>query len=83
MLRKALFVSVSAMAVTSLAGVANAQEQVAPAAPAQDEASGAGDPEIIVTGVFSATSIERAPISITAVTEDALKRQAPISSADA
>lgn len=83
MLRKSLFVSVSAMAVTSLTGVANAQEQVVPAAPVQNETSGTGDPEIIVTGVFSATSIERAPISITAVTEDALKRQAPISSADA
>lgn len=83
MLRKALFVSVSAMAMMSLAGVANAQEQAAPAAPPQSEASGTEDPEIIVTGVFSATSIERAPISITAVTEDALRRQAPISSADA
>jgi len=85
MSRKALFVTVSAIAMTSLAGVSGAQAQ----APAQQSTS-AGTAEdaqenqdIIVTGVFNATSIERAPISVTAVTEEILKRQAPISSADA
>lgn len=78
MLRKALLISASAMAMASLPGVAHAQERVND----NSETEAAGQ-EIIVTGVFSATSIERAPISITAVTEDVLQRQAPISSADA
>ena len=78
MLRKALLISASAMAMASLTGVVHAQEQAG-------EVTGAdrADQEIIVTGVFSATSIERAPISVTAVTEEVLQRQAPISSADA
>ncbi len=86
MSRKALFVSVSAIAMMPLAGISSAQAQTAPAqqgASGEAPQDGSENQDIIVTGVFNATSIERAPISITAVTEDILKRQAPISSADA
>lgn len=89
MLRQALLVSVSVLACVSFAGVASAQEQATSSTSTQHKASGdasedAGAAEdIIVTGVFSATSIERAPMSITAVTEDMLKRLSPLSSADA
>lgn len=90
MLHKALFASVSVIAGLSASGIAVAQSQPVPApAPVpQDNAAGDGPQattteDIIVTGVFNATSIERAPISITAVTAETLRRQAPISSADA
>jgi outer membrane receptor protein involved in Fe transport len=35
------------------------------------------EPEIIVTGVLTATSIEKAPIAITALSGEALSQQAP------
>jgi iron complex outermembrane recepter protein len=40
------------------------------------------EPEIIVTGVLTATSIEKAPIAITALSGEALSQQAPVSTAD-
>jgi len=39
--------------------------------------------EVVVTGVFNATSIENAPISVAAVTADQIAQQAPVSTADA
>ena len=87
MSRKALFASASALAIASLAGVSGAAAQTTPSAQRNSSGEAPGNAaegqDIIVTGVFNATSIERAPISISAVTEDVLKRQAPISSADA
>lgn len=37
---------------------------------------------VVVTGVFGATSIEKAPISVTALTEETLEQLAPVSTAD-
>lgn len=71
----------STIAATSLLGTVSAYAQ-AGAAPAS-----AGEPnqveEVIVTGVFGATAIENAPISISAVTQEEIAQQAPVSSADA
>lgn len=65
----------------SLAAIAIA----AHAAPlrAQSAEEGSKDAaDIVVTGVFSARSIEDAPISITAITGEDLAKQVPVSSAD-
>ena len=37
---------------------------------------------VVVTGVFGATKVERAPISIAAITNEQIQQQPPISSAD-
>jgi outer membrane receptor protein involved in Fe transport len=67
-----------------LAGGANAQSKPAPQAPrAGSPAEGnATVDEVIVTGVFNATSIENAPISIAAVTREEISQQAAVSAAD-
>jgi len=52
-----------------------------PAAAQTAQQNAAGD-EIIVTGVFSAKTIESAPISINVVTSDQLAQQNPVSAAD-
>jgi iron complex outermembrane recepter protein len=52
------------------------------AAQAQSADEETKDPEIIVTGVFSAKTIEDAPIAITAVTAEEIAQQVPVSAAD-
>jgi outer membrane receptor protein involved in Fe transport len=65
----------AAAIAASLASPANAQENTS------QEASEAGD-DIIVTGVLAAQSIEKAPIAITALDEDDIAQQSPVSTAD-
>jgi iron complex outermembrane recepter protein len=67
-----VFASTAIASSLLFSGIANAQST--------DEA--AKDPEIIVTGVFSAKSIEDAPIAITAVTAEEIAQQVPVSTAD-
>ena len=67
-----LFVSTAIVSGLLFSGTAQAQS-------ANDETK---DPEIIVTGVFSAKSIEDAPIAITAVTAEEIAQQVPVSTAD-
>ncbi|MFM5950094.1 MAG: TonB-dependent receptor plug domain-containing protein, partial [Novosphingobium sp.] len=58
---------------------------VACAAPAFAQSSDSDKPDdadIVVTGVFSAKSIEDAPIAITAVTAEEISQQVPVSAAD-
>ncbi|MES2302726.1 MAG: TonB-dependent receptor plug domain-containing protein, partial [Pseudomonadota bacterium] len=72
-----LSASVAAIALFALASPAIAQN-----AAAQTDAESAPSREIVVTGVFSAKSIENAPISIAAVTAEELSQQIANSSAD-
>lgn len=72
-----LSASVAAIALFALASPAIAQN-----AAAQSDAEPAPSREIVVTGVFSAKSIENAPISIAAVTAEELSQQIANSSAD-
>lgn len=66
--------SLMALAIAANATSAFAQDS--------DPESNAKDSEIIVTGVLSPRAIEKAPLSITAVTEDQINQQALTSSAD-
>lgn len=68
--------SLAALAVAALAAPALAQDS------AQADGAAAADNQIVVTGVFSAKSIENAPISISAVTAEELSQQIANSSAD-
>ena len=68
-------------AAASLATLAMAIVSAPAWAQANDETEAPGK-DIIVTGVFSAQSIEDAPISISAVTADDIAQQAPVSAAD-
>lgn len=72
----------STIAATSLLGAANAYaaEGAETNAPARVDNQ---VEEVIVTGVFGATAIERAPIAVTAITQDEIAQQAPTSAADA
>jgi iron complex outermembrane recepter protein len=67
-----LFVSTAMASGLLFSGVAHAQSA--------DENT--KDAEIIVTGVFSAKTIEDAPIAITAVTAEEIAQQVPVSAAD-
>ncbi len=49
---------------------------------AQEDDAERVEETIVVTGVFSAKSIEQAPISVTAVTSDEIAQQVPASAAD-
>lgn len=72
-----LSASAAAMALFALATPATAQS-----AAAQAEAAPAAEKQIVVTGVFSAKSIENAPISISAITSEELSQQVANSAAD-
>ncbi len=68
-------VSLSALACSALSSSAMAQD----AAAGTDENA---DQTIIVTGVFGATAIEDAPISISVITSEELEQLSPASAAD-
>ncbi|MEO0033427.1 MAG: hypothetical protein RIS94_3185 [Pseudomonadota bacterium] len=69
--------SIAAVALTTAAPIVHAQS-----ADAQADATAEAGKEIVVTGVFSAKSIENAPISISAVTSEQLRQQIANSAAD-
>jgi iron complex outermembrane recepter protein len=68
--------SLFAVALAACAAPAFAQSSA-------DTADAPEEADIVVTGVFGATAIEDAPISISAVTAEELAQQNPISAADA
>lgn len=72
----------STIAATSLLGAASAYAEEEGAANAPARAANQVE-EVVVTGVFGATAIERAPISISAITQEEISQQAPVSAADA
>lgn len=72
------FLLTSTIVASSWLCMTPAAAQVKESAPESSSA-----PEIVVTGVFSAKAIERAPIAISAVTAEELAQQAPVSTADA
>ena len=72
---KSLFISTIMASGLLMSGGAFAQST-------SDETAEGDKPEIIVTGVFSAKSIEDTPIAITAVTAAEIAQQIPASTAD-
>lgn len=79
---KGRIILASTILASAFAVPAMAQSTPAPAETTTEESAAPEDEEIIVTGVFGATSIERAPISISAVTAEEIAQQAPVSAAD-
>jgi len=72
----------STIAATSLFGAVSAHAEGADDVDAPARGVNQVD-EVVVTGVFGATAIERAPIAVTAITQEEITQQAPISAADA